>query len=73
MMGGQRVGLKEVDDAIWLVHIMYRDPSCVDEEHRTLPTIDNPFDVKLLPTSPVRSAAYVSGSDPVEAGAGGRT
>lgn len=47
VMAGQRVGLKEVDDAIWLVSFMHYDLGYIDLEQRTLQTIDNPFGAKL--------------------------
>ena len=47
VMAGQRVGLKEVDDAIWLVSFMHYDLGYIDVEQRTLQTIDNPFGAKL--------------------------
>lgn len=47
VMAGQRVGLKEVDDAIWLVRFMHYDLGYIDLEQRTLQTIDNPFGAKL--------------------------
>ena len=47
VMAGQRVGLKEVDAAIWLVSFMHYDLGYIDLEQRTLQTIDNPFGAKL--------------------------
>jgi len=47
LMAGQRVGLKEVDDAIWLVSFMYYDLGYIDLEQRPLQAIDNPFGAKL--------------------------
>ena len=47
VMAGQRLGIKEVDDAIWLVSFMHYDLGYIDLEQRTLPTIDNPFGAKL--------------------------
>ena len=63
VMAGQRLGIKEVDDAIWLVSFMHYDLGYIDLEQNTLQTIDNPFGARLSPMSWVRSVTYVSGSD----------
>lgn len=51
VLAGQRVGLKEVDDAIWLVSFMTYDLGYIDLEARTLQPLDNPFGTRLLPMS----------------------
>ena len=51
VLAGQKLGLKEVDDGIWLVTFMTYDLGYIDLEHRTLQTIDNPFGTRLLPMS----------------------
>jgi hypothetical protein len=51
VLPGQRVGLKEVDDAIWLVSFMTYDLGYIDLEQRTLQPLDNPFGTRLLPKS----------------------
>jgi transposase InsO family protein len=51
VMAGQRLGLKEVDDGIWLVTFMTYDLGYIDLEQKTLQTIDNPFGAKVLPMS----------------------
>ena len=51
VMAGQKPGLKEVDDAIWLVSFMTYDLGYIDLEQRTLQTIDNPFGSRLSPMS----------------------
>ena len=51
VMAGQRLGIKEVDDAIWLVSFMQYDLGYIDLEQRTLQTIDNPFGSRLSPMS----------------------
>ena len=43
VLAGQRVGIKEVDEGIWLVTFMHYDLGYIDLEQRTLQTIDNPF------------------------------
>ena len=51
VLAGQKLGLKEVDDGIWLVTFMTYDLGYIDLEHRTLQTIDNPFGTRLVPMS----------------------
>ncbi len=51
VMAGQRLGIKEVDDAIWLVTFMHYDLGYIDLEQKTLQTIDNPFGTRLSPMS----------------------
>ena len=46
-MVGQRLGIKEVDDGIWLVSFMDYDLGYIDLEQKTLQPIDNPFGKKL--------------------------
>jgi transposase InsO family protein len=50
-LAGQRLGIKEVDDSIWLVSFMRYDLGYIDLEQRTLQTIDNPFGTRLSPMS----------------------
>ena len=51
VMAGQRVGIKEVDDGIWLVSFMTYDLGYIDLEQKTLQTIDTPFGTSVLPMS----------------------
>jgi len=51
VMAGQRLGIKEVDEAIWLVSFMHYDLGYIDLEQKTLQTIDNPFGSRLSPMS----------------------
>ena len=51
VMAGQRLGIKEVDDGIWLVSFMNYDLGYIDLEQKTLQTIDNPFGTRLSPMS----------------------
>ena len=51
VMAGQKLGIKEVDDAIWLVSFMHYDLGYIDLEQKTLQTIDNPFGTRLSPMS----------------------
>ena len=63
VLAGQRLGIKEVDEGIWLVSFMHYDLGYIDLEQKTLQTIDNPFGTRLSPMSQVRSVTHVSGSD----------
>lgn len=51
VLAGQRLGIKQVDDAIWLVSFMTYDLGYIDLEQRTLQPLDNPFGTRLLPMS----------------------
>lgn len=51
VLAGQRLGIKEVDDGIWLISFMRYDLGYIDLEQRTLQTIDNPFGTRLSPMS----------------------
>src|SRR6516165_2594031 len=51
VLAGQRLGIKEVDDGIWLVSFMSYDLGFIDLEQRTLQPLDNPFGPRLLPMS----------------------
>jgi transposase InsO family protein len=51
VLAGQKLGIKEVDDGIWLVSFMQYDLGYIDLEQRTLQTIDNPFGTRLSPMS----------------------
>jgi transposase InsO family protein len=49
VFAGQAVGLKEVEEGIWLVSFMEYDLGYIDLEERTLQPLDNPFGPKVLP------------------------
>ncbi len=51
VMAGQRLGIKEVDDGIWLASFMHHDLGYIDLEQKTLQTIDNPFGTRVSPMS----------------------
>ncbi|AGB71220.1 MULTISPECIES: IS481 family transposase [Rhizobium] len=51
VMAGQKLGIKEVDDGIWLLSFMHYDLGYIDLEQRTLQTIDKPFGTRLSPMS----------------------
>ena len=52
VFAGQKVGVKQVDEHIWLVTFMDYDLGYFDDETCRLEPIDNPFGPKLLPMSP---------------------
>ena len=52
VFGGQKVGVKQVGEHIWLVTFMDYDLGYFDDETCRLEPIDNPFGPKLLPMSP---------------------
>lgn len=52
VFAGQRVGVRQVSDRIWLVSFMDYDLGYFDDETCRLEPIDNPFGPKLLPMSP---------------------
>ncbi len=51
VLAGQRLGLKEVDEGIWLVSFLHYDLGYIDLEQRTLQTIDTPFGTRVSPMS----------------------
>jgi len=52
VFAGQDVGVKQVDDHIWLVTFMDYDLGYFDDETCRLEPIENPFGPKVLPMSP---------------------
>ncbi|CEJ14700.1 Integrase core domain protein [bacterium YEK0313] len=51
VLAGQRVGIKEVDEGIWLVSFMSYDLGYFDLEQKTLQPLDNPFGPRVSPMS----------------------
>jgi hypothetical protein len=51
VLAGQRHGIKEVDEGIWLVSFMHYDLGYFDTEQKTLQTLGNPFGTRLSPMS----------------------
>ena len=51
VLAGQKLGIKEVDDGIWLVSFMHYDLGYIDLEQKTLQPLDNPFGPRLSPMS----------------------
>jgi len=60
-LAGQRVGIKEVDDGIWIVSFMHYDLGYIDLEQKTLQPLDNPFGARLLPMSGVNPSGWTFG------------
>jgi putative transposase len=53
VFAGQLVGIRQVDDHLWLVSFMHYDLGYFDDEACRLEPIANPFGAKVLPMSPV--------------------
>ncbi|WP_354077427.1 integrase core domain-containing protein [Constrictibacter sp. MBR-5] len=51
VLAGQKLGIKEVDDGIWIVSFMRYDLGFIDLEQKTLQPLDNPFGTGLSPMS----------------------
>ena len=51
VLAGQKLGIKEVDDGIWLTSFMHYDLGYFDLEQKTLQPPDNPFGTQLSPMS----------------------
>lgn len=51
VFAGQKVGVKEVSDKIWLVSFMHYDLGYFDHESCRLESAENPFGAKVLPMS----------------------
>jgi transposase InsO family protein len=51
VFAGQRLGIKEVDEGIWIVSFMHYDLGYIDLEQKTLQPLDNPFGARLSPMS----------------------
>ncbi|MGD9921432.1 MAG: hypothetical protein AB7V13_08300 [Pseudorhodoplanes sp.] len=47
VLAGQRLGIREVDDGIWLASFMRYDLGYFDLEQKTLQPIANPFGTRL--------------------------
>ena len=51
VLAGQTLGIKEVDEGIWLISFMHYDLGYIDLDQKTLQPIDNPFGPRLSPMS----------------------
>jgi hypothetical protein len=49
VLAGQKLGIMEVDDGIWLVSFMTYDLGYIDLEQKTLQRIDDRFGSRLQP------------------------
>ncbi|MBB4566131.1 hypothetical protein [Rhizobium leucaenae] len=59
VFAGQAVGIKRVEDHIWLASFMDYNLRYIDLEQRTLQTIDNPFGTRLPPMSQEQTVTYI--------------
>src|SRR5205814_9716471 len=50
-LAGQKLGIKEVGEGIWLVSFMHYDLGSFDLEQKSLQPLDNPFGTRLSPMS----------------------
>ena len=53
VFAGQNVGVKQIDERIWLVSFMHYDLGFFDDETCRLEPAANPFQAKVLPMSPI--------------------
>jgi putative transposase len=53
VFAGQRVGVRQTDDNIWLVSFMHYDLGYFDHQAGRVEPVENPFAAKVLPMSPV--------------------
>jgi hypothetical protein len=51
VLAGQGLGIKEIDEGIWLVSLMHCNLGYSDLEQKTLQPLDNPFGLRLSPVS----------------------
>jgi hypothetical protein len=51
VLAGQKLGIKEGDDGIWLVSISHYDLGYFDLAQKTMQPLDNPFGPRLSPMS----------------------
>ena len=69
VLAGQKLGIKEVDEGIWLASFMHYDLGYFDLEQKTLQPLDNLIGTSLSPMSQVRFVTDVSGLDKICSGA----
>jgi putative transposase len=53
VFAGQNVGIKEVEEKIWLVSFMHYNLGFFDHETGCIECAENPFSAEVLPMSPV--------------------
>jgi hypothetical protein len=56
VLAGQKLGIKEVDEGIWLVSFMHYDLGYFDLEQKTLQPLDNPFGTRGIGVERLRDA-----------------
>jgi hypothetical protein len=61
VFAGQNVGVKQVDERIWLVIFMQHDLGFLGDETCRLESAKNPFQANVLPMSPVLTVTHVTG------------
>ena len=49
VLAGQKLGIKEIEEGIWIVSFMHYDLGFIDLEQKTLQPLDNPFGPRLSP------------------------
>ena len=62
VFAGQQVGVRQVDEHLWLVTFMHYDLGYFDDETCRLEPIQNPFGPTVLPMSP-ESVTHVTRMD----------
>jgi putative transposase len=62
VFAGQKVGIKEIEDKIWLVSFMKYDLGFFDHETGRVECAENPFGAKVLPMSPAPCVRVVVAS-----------
>jgi hypothetical protein len=70
VFAGQQVGIRQVDDRIWLVSFMHYDLGYFDDETCRLEPIENPFGPSVLPMPSEYTVTHVPGIDPSKSGRG---
>src|SRR5690606_13496183 len=63
VFAGQKIGIREVADRIWLVSFMHYDLGFFDHETGRVGSAENPFAAKLLPMSPELTVTQVPETD----------
>jgi hypothetical protein len=63
VLAGQKLGIKEDDEGIWLASFMHYDFGYFDLEQKTLQPLDNPFGTRLSPRLRYDPVTYVTGLD----------
>jgi hypothetical protein len=58
VLAGQKVGVRQVSDEIWIVSFMHYDLGYFDNNTCRLEPIENPFGAKVLPMRPAGMICY---------------